>query len=135
VLAGGRYDGLVEFMGGDKVKAIGFAAGIERLAELVSSHNQLDSKRKVIPLIIIGEEAEKQALKLSHDLRKANIAIDCDFGKNIAKQFKRANDIGASKVIIVGEDEIREGKFKLKDMESGLEEKYEYASLIDAIKK
>lgn len=135
VLAGGRYNGLVELMGGDKVKAVGFAAGIERFTELIATRNQLRPKSEVISLITIGEEAEKQALNISRDLRKANIAIDCDFGKNIAKQFKRANDIGARKVIILGEDEIRERKFKLKDMESGFEEEHEYASLINAIKK
>jgi histidyl-tRNA synthetase len=121
VLAGGRYDGLVETMGGPSVPAIGFAAGIERLAELMLELSGEAAENQVFSLIPIGEEAEKYALKLAHDLRKSGFPIDFDFASNVGKRMKRANKIKAHLCLLFGDEELAAKQVKVKDMLTGEE--------------
>lgn len=114
VLAGGRYDGLCKLMGGEPTPAIGFAAGIERIAML------LDFK-KIVPklsfIIPIGPEVEEYAINLSTLLRQQGISVMIDFNGKIGKRVQRAISSFAQFIIFVGADELSNGKYKVKNLE------------------
>ena len=118
--AGGRYDNLVGDLGGPSLGAIGFAFGIERLL-LVSKYQSMKvSKSNLVYIISLGEAAKRQGLKLLDDLRRAGIASDTDYeDKSLKGALRRANDLSARLVLIIGEDELKKGVVTLKDMVSG----------------
>ncbi len=125
VLAGGRYDHLISLMGGPETPAIGFAAGIERLAELMKTLNLEKMLNKVeakIAIIPIGAAAEILAFKLANELREVGLDIVLEFDLSLKKRFQRANSLGVKKAIIIGEEEISNQVCKIKDMENSQEE-------------
>ena len=119
VLAGGRYNGLVKLMGGPDISAIGFAAGIERLAELYKKHNSNVDIQKHFQLIPIGNEAEVYALKLSQELRNCGFNIYLDYKSNLKKRMQQANKREALAVIIFGDEEIKQNHYQIKNMQTG----------------
>jgi histidyl-tRNA synthetase len=117
--AGGRYDNLVKELGGPDVGAMGFAFGIERLLLVRSPELGVRSKRLVY-LITLGDEAKMRGLEVLEFLRKNNVASDTDYeSKSLKGAMRRANDLNAKAVLIVGEDELKKGVVTLKDMTSG----------------
>lgn len=119
---GGRYDLLVEELGGKNTPAIGFAAGIERFLLVLKMAKKLDLEEKNLDLFIatLGDQAKVLAMKLIKDLREKNIICETDYlNRSLKAQMKEANRQKAKKVLIIGEDEIKKGKAILKDMESG----------------
>ena len=120
VLAGGRYDGLAESMGGPATPAIGWAGGVERLAMLLPEAPQALRPIAVVP---IGAEAETVALPLTQDLRRAGFPVDLGYSGNLSKRLKRANKLGARAAIILGEDELAESAVTLRDLDSGEQER------------
>ena len=124
VLAGGRYDGLIEEIGGAKTACIGFAAGIERILSLIDEEN-LNIEENIPELYIatIGEEAENIATKIVSSLREKNIICEKDIsGRSLKAQFKYADKIKAKYCITIGEEEIRNKVAKIKLMSTGEEE-------------
>ncbi|MCL4158471.1 UNVERIFIED_CONTAM: hypothetical protein GTU68_034597, partial [Idotea baltica] len=105
VLAGGRYDGLMEMMGGPATAGIGWASGMERMAELISEEFIKKSARPVI-VIPVGSDAQSAAMKIAHDLRCVGIVVDMAYKGNVGKRMKRANKQNAIFAILVGEDEM-----------------------------
>ncbi len=120
VLAGGRYDGLVEKMGGKPTPAIGFAAGIERLMLLTNS--KLETLRPVC-INYIAEEQKYFAFEIVQMLRNAGIKADFTFDGNFKKQMKRASQNNAKFVVIIGEDEMKNGEVMVKDFDNAKEQK------------
>lgn len=116
VLAGGRYDGLIETMGGPAVPGVGWAAGVERLAMLAEG---TVSPPRPVAVIPIGAVAEAAALRLTHELRHAGFAVDLGFSGNLSRRMKRANKIEAACAVILGEDEIAKGIATVRDMSTG----------------
>ena len=116
VLAGGRYDGLVETMGGPSVPGVGWAAGIERLSMLLES---VPEAPRPIVLVPIGETAERRALVLTESLRAAGFAVDLGFSGNIKKRMKRADKLGARAAVILGDDELAQDSATVRDLDSG----------------
>jgi histidyl-tRNA synthetase len=116
ILAGGRYDGLVEMMGGPATPGVGWAAGIERLVMLMTDP---EVPRRPVAVIPIGEAAEKEALLLTQRLRHAGFTADIGFSGNLSRRMKRANRLNASTAVILGEDELKRGVATVRDMESG----------------
>ena len=135
VLAGGRYNGLVKLMGGPSINAIGFAAGIERLVELHKKENGEISRQKNFHLIPIGEEAEKQALKIVEKLRGGGFNIYLDYNSSIKKRMQQANKLNASAVILFGDTEIQQSQYKVKDMKTGEGVLVDSDNLIDFLAK
>jgi histidyl-tRNA synthetase len=133
VLAGGRYDGLVELMGGPSTPAVGFAAGVERLAELMQELGAALDTTGPVSLIPVGENAEEYAQKLAKELRANNIATDFEFTGNIAKRMKRANKINSPFAIIFGADELDKNIFKIKNMTSGEEHVCDAKDLVNKL--
>ncbi len=118
VMAGGRYDGLIEQLGGKPTPGIGWAGGIERLVLL--SNPQPPSPR-MIAIVPIGAAAEAEVAKLASELRRADIAVELAYGGNAGKRFKRADKLGCAAAVVIGDDELAQGVVKLKDLKSGEE--------------
>jgi histidyl-tRNA synthetase len=116
VLAGGRYDGLIEQMGGPPTPGIGWAAGVERLALLVDDPG---AGPRTIAVIPVGPEQADAALKLTQRLRRAGFAADLGFSGNVGKRMKRADKIGAAAAILLGEAELARDAATVRDMKTG----------------
>lgn len=128
VLAGGRYNGLIDMMGGAETPAVGFAGGIERLMLL---SDRIIPAPKTIVLVPIGEQAEEEAVRLAYTLREQEFTVECAYSGNVKKRMKKAGNIGATAAIIFGEDELKSGQFSVKDFNTGEEQTVAAASLID----
>lgn len=126
VLAGGRYDGLIEMLGGQPTPGIGWAAGVERLAMML---NCVPSATRPIAVVGVGEEGEAAALKLTQQLRHKGYTVDLGFSSNLTKRMKRAHKIGASAAIFLGEDELASDSVSLRDLDSGEQVKVDLALL------
>jgi histidyl-tRNA synthetase len=120
VLAGGRYDGLSELMGGPAMPATGWAGGVERLAMLLTDPPEAPRTIAVVP---IGAACEAAALKLTQDLRREGFAADLGYSGDLSKRLKRANKLGARAAILLGEDELAEASATLRDLETGEQER------------
>jgi histidyl-tRNA synthetase len=119
VLAGGRYDGLVETMGGPSVPGIGWAAGVERLSLLLAEPPLPPRPIVVVP---VGEAAQAAALKLTQDLRHAGFAVELGYSGNLKKRLQRANKMNARAALLFGEEELAAGSATLRDLDSGEQE-------------
>ena len=116
VLAGGRYDGLMESLGGPHTPAVGWAAGIERLGMLLDEPAAVGPDAIFIPL---GEGCESAAMKLMGDLRRSGISCDMAYKGNMKKRMQKANAAGAAHVVIIGENELANGVAAVKNLQSG----------------
>jgi histidyl-tRNA synthetase len=116
VIGGGRYDGLVEMMGGPATPGVGWAAGIERLAMLIS---QPPAQPRPIAVVPIGEAAEGAALTLAEVLRDNGCAVDLSYSGNVARRMRRANRVNARVAVLIGEEEIARNVLALRDLDSG----------------
>jgi histidyl-tRNA synthetase len=121
VLGGGRYDGLMESLGGAPTPAVGWAAGIERLAMLVDSNRPKGRYDFPIAVIPIGERAIREADAIAAQLRRDGFAVEMAFRGNAKKRMQRANAAEAILALIFGDKELDEKIVKLKDLESGEE--------------
>lgn len=121
VLGGGRYDGLVEELGGPKTPGIGFGAGIERLL-LVREASELETPQSeplTAFLVTLGDNARAAGAPILQKLRDANIRCDRDFvGRSMKAQMREANRQNARFALIVGDDELEAGAVSLKNMET-----------------
>jgi len=119
VLAGGRYDGLIEQLGGPPTAGIGWAGGIERLAMLADDP---PAPRRPVALVPIGEAAEAAALKLAQALRRSGLAVELAYKGNVGRRLKRADRLKAACAVLLGESELARGVATVKDLESGAQE-------------
>lgn len=136
VCGGGRYDSLVEEMGGQDIPAFGFAVGIERLIEVVKAQNvSIPASGGIfIYLISLGEEAQKKSFKILNDLRKKGFSCDMNyFNKSLKSQLKNADNSGAKYVLIIGDDEIKKNIFILRNMETMSQEEIREEDLFGAL--
>ena len=127
VCGGGRYDGLVEQLGGKDICGIGCAIGMERLTELVElSVEKAENSQPKIYIVAVGEGAEIHASIMAETIRDENqnytVEVNMD-GGNFKQQFRRADKSGAELAIIVGEQEIEQGTISLKPLKSDGEQK------------
>jgi len=116
VMGGGRYDGLVELMGGPALPGVGWAAGIERLAMLIA---EPPLPRSPVALVPIGEAGESTALELAEELRGRGFAIDLGYSGNLVRRLRRAHRINAFAAILLGEHELARGTATLRNMVNG----------------
>ena len=119
VLAGGRYDGLVELMGGPSMPGVGWAAGIERLALLI---DKPPAPLRPIALVPRGEAAEREALKLGETLRGAGLVVELTYSGNLQRRMRRADRIGARVAVLIGDNELAQHAATLRDLDSGAQE-------------
>jgi len=119
VLAGGRYDGLVEVMGGPSMPGVGWAAGIERLAILI---DEPPAPTRPIALVPLGEAAEQVALKLGEALRDAGLVVELTYSGNLQRRMRRADRINARAAILIGDNELAQNAATVRDLDSGAQE-------------
>lgn len=124
VCAGGRYDGLIEQLGGKPTAALGFGMGIERILLLMNKQecDFLEAKKCDIYFATMGEAALEKAMLLSRELRDFGYYAEFDLmDRGLKAQMKYANKIGAAFTVVIGDDELTNGKVKVKEMETGKE--------------
>ena len=118
LLAGGRYDGLIETMGGPKTPGVGWAAGIDRLMDLVPKEKLPQNPIKAA-IVAADESGEKEALKIARILRAQGLSCEIPWTGNMGKKMKKAAGLGAKYALIVGDNEVKSQTVALKNLETG----------------
>ncbi len=126
VLAGGRYDGLIEQLGGPPTPGVGWAGGIERLAML--SEMGAPPTRPVV-MMPMGEAATMKAFSLAEDIRAAGHRVTADRSGNLKKRLTRASKANARFAVVIGDNELEDGSAALKDLDSGEQQAIAFAEL------
>ena len=133
VLAGGRYDRLLEILDNVKIPAIGFAAGMERIAMLMDE-KLVENKENGV-YVVYFDDTKEYFIKTLEELRKNDIKASFDYNpKSFGAQMKKANKINAEYVLILGEDEQKENVVTLKKFSTGEQEKYSLDEVIELVK-
>ena len=138
VCGGGRYDGLIEEIGGPSTPGVGWGMGKERILMTMEACGVEIPEPAGTDVFIafMGDKAKTFALKLMHDLRLKGVAVQMDvMGRNFKNQFKFANRAGAAKTVIIGESELESGMLQIKDMESGEQTEVAIDNIIDELTK
>ena len=137
VCGGGRYDGLVEQCGGPSMSGVGFGLGLERLLMVMENQNLPMGDDSLCDLYLCaGVEQIGKALEYAAEFRKAGIRTELDHaGRSFKAQFKYADKLKAAYVGVLGEDEIREAKIKIKDMKTGEESLIPMQEAVEEITK
>ncbi|HEX6595129.1 MAG TPA: histidine--tRNA ligase [Bacillota bacterium] len=134
---GGRYDGLVEDLGGPQTPGIGFGMGIERLLMALEAE-EIDipvEKQLDCYFIAVGEEADKQSVALVHELRKNGLQVDKNYlQQKMRAQFKAANRLQAKYVLIFGENELEKDVIEVKNMATGEQEEVPLNKIVEIMK-
>ena len=119
VLGGGRYDTLIENLGGPSVPAVGFGSGIERMLLVLENTGKTIPQEPPLGAYVAGldEEGRRAAFALANELRGEGVSADTDHAsRSVKAQFKYAGKIGARFVVVIGSDELRSGEYTVKDM-------------------
>jgi histidyl-tRNA synthetase len=132
VIAGGRYDGLIETLGGPPTPGIGWAGGVERLAMLIDG---APAPVRPIALAPLGEAAEGRAWRLARELRGAGFTVDLGFAGNLKRRLARANKIGARAAVILGDSELARDVAQVKDLESGEQSEAPLTGLVESLRR
>ncbi len=129
--AGGRYDGLVAKLGGPKAPGIGFAMGLERIVLLLQQQKEpVDSTQIDIFVAGLGEKASEFSFPLAHKLRRKGLFTAMDHeGRSLKSQMKQANKVNARYVLIIGENELKQGTAVLRNMENQEQQEIAVTSL------
>ncbi|MDY4575505.1 MAG: histidine--tRNA ligase [Intestinibacter sp.] len=139
VCGGGRYDGLVELLGGPKdISGIGFGLGIERLLLTLENNNiEIENPKSTdIYIATIGDAAKTRSFKIVKDLRANHISADNDhLDKSIKAQFKYSDKINAKYTVVIGDDELANDTATLKNMQTSEQTTIKLSELVDELKK
>ncbi|MFZ0659731.1 MAG: histidine--tRNA ligase, partial [Candidatus Binataceae bacterium] len=134
VIGGGRYDGLVEAMGGAAIAGIGFGMGVDRIAIVLEAAGLIPAATPDAMVIAMGANALASAVAMVRELRRSNLRIEMASAERKLKPLlARAAKIGARFAVIVGDNELARGVVQLKDLGSGLQREVAAAGLADAI--
>ncbi len=137
VCGGGRYDGLIEELGGPSTPGIGFGLGLERLLLTMEAQGIYIPKPEPFKIFIanLGIKADAKAQTLVQELRKEGVSAEKDhMGKSLKAQMKYANKLGVHYTMVLGDDEINSGKAALKDMQTGETQEILIDELLDVLK-
>ncbi len=132
-IGGGRYDGLIEQLGGNPTPAVGFAAGLERLLMVMeqSGVNAPEEPKPTVYLAGMDDECRKKAFAIACALRENGVFAEIDhMERSVKAQFKYADKIGAKYVAVIGGNELAEGVMNVKNMTSGESEKVSFDSAV-----
>lgn len=132
VLAGGRYDGLVEQMGGGAVAGIGWACGVERLAMLLENAAETPRPVAVIP---VNDEVNEAAMEIAQKIRLAGMRVEQGYSGNMKKRMIKANKVNSRVAVIIGPDELAEGKAAVKNLDSGEQKIVNVENIVEEVKE
>lgn len=138
VCGGGRYDGLVEEMGGPSTPGIGFAIGLERLLLALEMQGLIpqEKEKKRIYIAALGDQAEVMGVKIQQALREKGYTADMDLqGRSLKGQMKQSGKLKASFTVIIGNDEIESGQAVVKNMTEGKQENVPFDQVVDYVIK
>ena len=139
VVSGGRYDGLIELVGGRPTPAVGGAMGLERLVQLIrerSSHKVPDPAKSKVFLVQLGDLARKKSFRMMEDLRHAGISMAESLGRDsIRSQLKIADRLGAEYALIIGQKEALDSMVIVREMSSGIQETLSRDRLVETLKR
>jgi histidyl-tRNA synthetase len=130
VLAGGRYDGLIETMGGPSTPGIGWAAGVERLSMLVQN---VPAPPRPFVIVPVGPEAEAVTLVLAEKLRRAGLAVELGYRGNVSRRLKAANKLNGRAAILIGDEELKRNAATVRDLDSGEQAEVPLEALTDRL--
>jgi len=124
VAGGGRYDGLVEQLGGESTPAVGVAFGVDRIAQIILSRGMVAFKDRLDCLVLpVDEKVRVEAMKIVTELRRAGLAADTDImGRRFSKAMEYANALKVKRVVVVGSRELDRGQVIVRDMTTGKQE-------------
>lgn len=133
---GGRYDKLIEELGGNKTPSIGFAFGMERIMLALKIENKIPTPPRIdVYIVAVGEDQRTESLKVARALSKF-FAVDVDImGRNMKSQFSQASREGAKFAIVIGEEEVKEGFYTVKNMKTGEQKRANFSDIIEMIKE
>ena len=131
ILGGGRYDGLMESLGGAPTPAVGWAAGIERLAMLVG--DSIDAEDLDVAIVPMGDAAAIEAQSIAAELRAAHFSAEIFGSGKAKKRMARANDAGAVVALVIGDAELAAGTVQFKDMGSGEQQELARAAIMEPL--
>ncbi|GAG05090.1 unnamed protein product, partial [marine sediment metagenome] len=133
LLGGGRYDDMMKEFGGPDLCGIGFAMGIERLISVVPF---VEEKGKFLYLAYLGEESRRAGMEFVQLLRRAGVECLIEYKeRNLKNQMSRANKLGAAWVLIIGDEEVKRGKYQLKNMETGVQEEKSREDILKIVRE
>ena len=136
VAGGGRYNGLVKALGGPDQPGAGFAIGVDRLIELLADRAQSFQKHPHLYIAALGPNTQERAFEWVQDFRKNKVRTEMDFqDRSLKSQMRRANKLGASYALIVGDHELDEGAAVLRNMTTKQEEKIPLDDLVGLVVK
>jgi len=130
---GGRYDNLIETVGGVATPATGISLGLDRIFEVIKNKKMFDDKKTNVKVFVatVNDDVKKNGIKIAGILRKEGISVQTDLMKrNLTKQLEYADALGIPYVIIVGKNEIKKKKFKLRDMKKKIEKELKIDDII-----
>ena len=134
VAAGGRYDGLVQDLGGPAIPGVGFALGVERLTMLLKMQERPAPSGPSVYIAWVGEKARDWAFPLVHRLREKGLMVEMEGEvRSLKSQMRRADKLKAVSVLIVGDDELHKGAAALRDMASKQQEEIKLGELEDRL--
>ena len=131
---GGRYNGLMKALGGPDLPGTGFAIGMERLILLLHEKTHATREEHRLFVVCIGEEAKKKGFRLVQELRLSGLFVEMDYEfKSLKAQMRKADKLGFSHVLILGEDEIAKGVALIRDMGAGTQEEIPQEGLVEQL--
>lgn len=136
VCGGGRYDGLVEELGGPATPGIGFGMGVERMIMVQDQRGTAEAAPALLDALVVtlGDAARLEGVKLVSELREAGLKADLDHAaRSMKAQFKYANKLGVRKVVVIADDELERGVVKVRDMDKSEETEVARAQILDHI--
>ena len=134
ICGGGRYDGLVKTIGGPALPGVGFGMGMERVLMLAQAQDALPQEKSPYDLYIctMGDRARDKAFELCALLRSKGVRVDADtMGRSLKAQFKYSGKLSVPKVLVIGDDELESGVYKMRDMEKGEESSITQSQLFE----
>jgi histidyl-tRNA synthetase len=130
VIGGGRYDGLIEALGGPPTAGIGWAGGIERLAMLA---NEPPKPERPVAIVPMGGAAERRALALARELRESDVPVELAYRGNMKRRLQRANKLNASHALILGDAELGKGVVSLKNLDDGTQREVSFDDIVEEL--
>ncbi len=129
VMGGGRYDGLVEEMGGPPTPSVGWAAGVERLAMLLEEEGLTPREPRVVAVIPVGDGAEFPAIGVLQTLRRAGVAAEIAYKGSLKRRMERANRIRARAAVLLTTADVEHGVAVVRDLDTGVQEEVALSEL------
>ena len=137
VAAGGRYDGLIADLGGEDIPGVGVAMGVERILLLLEAQNQLPNLQEELILVApLSQQAVKHIFPTIQQLRAKNLRVEWEYEpRSLKSQMRKADKVGASKVVMIGDDELNKEEVTVRDMKTKQQKEIKLAELVSELTK